>query len=146
MEWTFIRLKTLSSYPAIPTFNMFCRPMAGRILIVMSRIIMSPSPFLQTLPKHSVSLRVLWKVLTNIKELEWKVGYSYRQVLGEIIYTYVVCHVDISYAAMFPSHFAQAPAEEDYKALKDVVKYLCCTMDWGLMYWHKMLPCYPYQW
>jgi hypothetical protein len=42
--------------------------------------------------------------------LESEVGYSYCQVLGEIIYAYVVCHLDIGYAATFLSRFSQAPA------------------------------------
>ena len=72
---------------------------------------------------------------TEHKELERKVGYGYRQVLGEVIYAYVVCRIDIGYAATFLSRFAQAPAEEHYKALKDIVKYLRRTKDWGIMYW-----------
>jgi hypothetical protein len=42
--------------------------------------------------------------------LESEVGYSYRQEFGEIVYAYVVCHLDIGYAAMFLSRFSQAPA------------------------------------
>lgn len=63
------------------------------------------------------------------KELESKVGFEYRQVLGEIIYAYAVCRVDIGYAATFLSCFAQAPTEDHYKALKDAVKYLHRTKD-----------------
>jgi hypothetical protein len=43
------------------------------------------------------------------------------------------------------SHFAAAPAEEYYKALKDIVKYLCCTIDWGIIYWQaKQLASLPH--
>lgn len=66
------------------------------------------------------------------KELESKVGYSYHQALGEIIYACIICRVDIGHAATFLSRFAQAPAEEHYKALKDVVKpnqgLGCCVL------------------
>ena len=68
-------------------------------------------------------------------KLEKQVGYSYRQVLGELIYAYTVCRVDIGYAATLLSRFSHAPALEHYKALKDVVKYLRRTMTWGIMYW-----------
>jgi hypothetical protein len=63
-----------------------------------------------------------------------KTGFSYRQVLGELIYAYVVCRLDIGYAITFLSHFATAPAEEHYKALKDIAKYLRHTIDWGISY------------
>jgi hypothetical protein len=71
--------------------------------------------------------------------LESAAGYSYHQVLGEIIYVYVVCHLDIGYAAMLLSRFSQAPAREQYKALKDIVKYLRHTVDWGIIYWRQNL-------
>jgi hypothetical protein len=38
--------------------------------------------------------------------LESEVGYSYRQVLGEIVYAYVVCCLDIGYTATFLSHLS----------------------------------------
>jgi KUP system potassium uptake protein len=69
--------------------------------------------------------------------LDSEVSYSYRQVLGEIIYAYVVCRLDIGYAATILSRFSQAPAREHYKALKDIVKYLWCTVDWGIIYWRQ---------
>jgi hypothetical protein len=48
-----------------------------------------------------------------------------------------VCHLDIGCAAMFLPRFSQAPAREHYKALKDIVKYLRCTVDWGIIYWRQ---------
>ena len=71
------------------------------------------------------------------RALESEVGYGYCQVLGKIIYAYVVCRLDIGYAAMFLSRFSQAPAREHYKALKDIVKYLWHTVDWGIIYWRQ---------
>ena len=68
-------------------------------------------------------------------KLEKQVGYTYCQVLGELIYTYTVCRVDIGYAATLLSHFSHAPALEHYKALKGVIKYLHRTTTWGIMYW-----------
>jgi hypothetical protein len=72
-------------------------------------------------------------------------NFSYRQVLGELIYAYVVCRLDIGYAITFLSHFATVLAEEHYKALKDIAKYLRRTIDWGIIYWHaKPLASLPY--
>jgi hypothetical protein len=94
-------------------------------------------------PMSAETCKLLWTKtgpLEGTKEhrdLEKKVGYSYRQILGEIIYAYVICRLDIGYAATFLSRFSQAPAEEHYKALKDVVKYLRRTKDWGIVYWRQ---------
>jgi len=73
---------------------------------------------------------------TEHKQIEKDVGFSYHQVLGKLIYAYIVCHVDISYAVVFLSRFSTTPAKEHYLALKGVCKYLHCTKSWGLMYWH----------
>jgi hypothetical protein len=62
-----------------------------------------------------------------------KSGFSYHQVLGELIYAYVVCQLDIEYAITFLSCFATALAEEHCKALKDIAKYLHCTINWGII-------------
>jgi len=73
------------------------------------------------------------------KQIEKDVGFGYHQVLGELIYAYIMCHVDIGYAVVFLSRFSTAPAKEHYLALKGVCKYLHCTKSWGLVYW-RMTP------
>jgi hypothetical protein len=49
----------------------------------------------------------------------------------------VVCHLDIAFAITLLSRFATAPAREHYLALKNIVKYLRCTRDWGIIYWRE---------
>jgi hypothetical protein len=68
-------------------------------------------------------------------ELQTEVGFSYRQVLGELIYAYVVCRIDIGYSVTFLSRFATAPTREHYHALKSICRYLRATTDWGIVYW-----------
>jgi hypothetical protein len=67
--------------------------------------------------------------------IERQAGFSYRQVLGELMYAYVICRVDIGFAATTLARFSQNPSMEHYHALKHVVKFLRRTVDWGLMYW-----------
>ncbi len=75
---------------------------------------------------------------TEEHEKLWKrFGCTYRQLLGEILYAYVVARPDVGYAIVFLSRFATAPHEEHYQALKRVSKYLRATMDWGIIYWRK---------
>jgi hypothetical protein len=68
-------------------------------------------------------------------DLEQEIGFSYRQVLGEVVYAYVVCRLDIAFAVTLLSRFATAPARKHYLALKNIVKYLRRTRDWGIIYW-----------
>jgi hypothetical protein len=42
------------------------------------------------------------------RELEVDVGFGYRQVLGELVYAYVVCRLDIAYAITLLSRFTSA--------------------------------------
>ena len=67
--------------------------------------------------------------------LEQEVRFSYWQVLGELIYAYVVICIDIGFAVALLSRFASAPAREHYLALKNVLKYLQHMKDWGILYW-----------
>lgn len=81
------------------------------------------------------------------KSIEAAMKFSYRQVLGELIYAYIVARMDIGYAVTFLSRFAQNPHQEHYTALKNVCRYLRRTKDWGLVYWRpepvKALPHVP---
>lgn len=74
---------------------------------------------------------------TAHSNLERDVGFGYHQVLGELIYAYVVCRLDIGFAITLLAHFAQAPSRAHYMALKGVVKYLHRTKDWGILYWRE---------
>jgi Reverse transcriptase (RNA-dependent DNA polymerase) len=61
--------------------------------------------------------------------------FSYRGVLGELIFVFVVGRLDIGYAIVHLSKYAHAPAEVHYRALKRVAKYLRATKEWSLVYW-----------
>jgi hypothetical protein len=76
-------------------------------------------------------------------------GFSYRQILGELIYAYVVGRLDIGYAVTFLARSSQCPTAAHYSALKSVVKYLRRTKSWGLIYWRpaplQHLPHVPFE-
>jgi hypothetical protein len=67
--------------------------------------------------------------------LEVSVGFQYRQVLGELMYAYIVCRLDIGFAVTFLARFSGAPALAHYQALKTTCKYLWSTKSWGIHYW-----------
>jgi ribonuclease HI len=61
--------------------------------------------------------------------------FSYRQLLGEALYAFVVGRLDIGYAVTLLARMAAAPHDEHFTALKKVIKYLRATKDWGVYYW-----------
>ena len=67
-------------------------------------------------------------------ELAKKNGFSYRNVLGELIYAYVICQLNIGYAVCLLARFSNAPHDEHYKAIKGVCRYLRATKSWGIMF------------
>jgi Reverse transcriptase (RNA-dependent DNA polymerase) len=76
--------------------------------------------------------------------LEAVMGFSFRQVLGELIYAYVVARLDIGFAITFLARFSKAPAKDHYDGLRGICKYLRRTIDWGILYWRdKPLTCLP---
>ena len=68
------------------------------------------------------------------KQLKNKTGFSYRTLLGEMMYAYVTCRPDIGYAITLLSKFSSNPSEYHYSCLKNLVRYLCATKSWGIQY------------
>jgi len=66
--------------------------------------------------------------------LEKQCGFSFRQVLGEIVYAYMVCRVDVSFVVASLLRFSSALHIDHYMALKNVIWHLRRTKDWGLVF------------
>ncbi|KAI2512044.1 Reverse transcriptase (RNA-dependent DNA polymerase) [Fragilaria crotonensis] len=73
------------------------------------------------------------------RDLETAAGFSYRSVLGALIYAYVVARPDIGYAVTTLARFSDHPAKVHYDALRRVARYLRMTKNWGLFYWRRTL-------
>jgi hypothetical protein len=65
-------------------------------------------------------------------------GYTYRGLLGELMFPYVTSRVDIGLAINVLSKFSTAPSRIHYLSLKRIAKYLRRTADWGLLYWRPV--------
>ena len=52
------------------------------------------------------------------KVLEDKAGFAYCTLLGEIIYAYMTCQLDVEYAVTTLSKFSSTPLEYHYNLLK----------------------------
>jgi hypothetical protein len=74
---------------------------------------------------------------TEHKALEDRMGFSFRKLLGELLYAYVTCRFDIGYATCMLARFSTAPDEVHYKCLKDIVMYLKASKTWGIHYWYR---------
>jgi len=68
------------------------------------------------------------------KTLEETSGFSYRTLLGELMYAYVSCRPDIGYAITLLSKFGSNPSAYHYSCLKNIARYLRTTRDWGIRY------------
>jgi Reverse transcriptase (RNA-dependent DNA polymerase)/GAG-pre-integrase domain len=64
-----------------------------------------------------------------------KHGFTYRSVLGELIYAYVAGRLDIGYAIAALSRHASHPADVHYTGLIRVCTYLRKTIRRGIIYW-----------
>ncbi len=68
------------------------------------------------------------------KALEEKVGFSYRTVLGELMYAMMTCCPDIAYSVTTLSKFSTAPSLHHYRLLQTIAKYLKSTIDYGICF------------
>ena len=73
------------------------------------------------------------------KLLEKRHGFSYRNLLGELMYAYVLCRLDIAYSICFLARFSTSPHSHHFTALRHVCKYLRAHKDWGIIY-HRPAP------
>jgi len=80
-------------------------------------------------------------------ELQTRIGFTYCQLMGEIMYPMVKCRPDISPHAILLSQYMDNPGEAHYNALKEVAKFLASTIQDGIHYWrpasHPDLPDVP---
>ena len=68
------------------------------------------------------------------KALEDMKRFSYRTLLGEMMYAYVSCRPDIGYPITLMSKYASNPSANHYDKLKNIAKYLRTTRDWGIIF------------
>ena len=69
--------------------------------------------------------------------LEDRMGFSYCQALGEILYAIITCRPDLSFAIIKLSQYSINPAEVHNQALKNAFRYLRTTIDHGLYFWRN---------
>ena len=62
---------------------------------------------------------------------------NYRQAIGNLIYAMVTCSPDISFSFTKLSQYSINPAAEHYEAIKEVLYYLRCTKNEGIIYWRS---------
>lgn len=67
--------------------------------------------------------------------LQNRMGFNYRQAVGELIYAMVTCRPDISFALIKLSQYSNNPAEAHYIAIKQIFYYLRATKTEGIYFW-----------
>lgn len=100
-------------------------------------------------PEESARLQALTGPIEGSAEhkaLATEMKFGYRQLLGELLYAYLVCRLDIGYAVSTLSRFSTHPHREHYIALRKICLYLRRTKSFGLVYWRpsdKQVPTLP---
>jgi hypothetical protein len=61
--------------------------------------------------------------------------FKYQTVIGDSIFAYVTCRLDIGYAIADLSNLSTHPIKAHYAAVKCVFCYLCQMRTYGLIYW-----------
>jgi hypothetical protein len=72
---------------------------------------------------------------TEKADLRTKMGWNYRQVIGELIYPAIKCRPDILFHVTKLSQFMDNPSEIHYHALLQICKYISSTIYEGIYYW-----------
>ena len=69
------------------------------------------------------------------KQLEKRMGFSYRSGIGQLVYPMVCCRPDLSYTTVKLSQFNTCPGKTHYDGVRHALKYLHQTRTQGLHYW-----------
>jgi hypothetical protein len=69
------------------------------------------------------------------KQLQDAMGFSYRQVVGEILYPMVKCRPDVAFHITKLRQYSANPAQVHYEALRQICHYLAATYTDGIYYW-----------
>jgi Reverse transcriptase (RNA-dependent DNA polymerase) len=69
------------------------------------------------------------------KALEKDMQFNYRNVVGELVWVFIVARIDLAFSAALLTRFSSAPARVHYRACKRLQRYLRMTKDWGLIFW-----------
>jgi hypothetical protein len=69
--------------------------------------------------------------------LQSESGFSYRTLLGEMMFAYVSCRPDIGYAVTLMSKYGSNPTAYHYRCLKNIARYLRTTRNWGIRYYRS---------
>jgi hypothetical protein len=78
-----------------------------------------------------------YKGTPEYDHLALTMGFSYRALLGKLLYAYVTIRPNIGYAFTTLAKFATSPSKLHYAQLKGIAKYLCTTIDWGIIFWRS---------
>ena len=73
----------------------------------------------------------------EILHLEQEFKFTYRQIIGELLYAMVTCRPDISYPLIKLSQYSTKPSRIHFEAAQQLLNYLAATKDDGIYYWYN---------
>jgi len=69
------------------------------------------------------------------RDLEKKMGFSYRSGIGQLVYAMVCCRPDLSFATVKLSQHNTCPGKVHFEGVRHALKYLYQTRSEGLYFW-----------
>ena len=66
--------------------------------------------------------------IAELNAIEDRLGFSYRQAIGELIYALVTCRPDISFACIKLSQYSAKPASIHFNTVRRIYQYLHASM------------------
>ena len=77
-----------------------------------------------TVANRLITLKGPPEKMPEAKEIVSKEGFSYGNVLGELIFACAICQIEIGHSVCLFAHFSNCLHEEHFDALKGICKYL----------------------
>jgi hypothetical protein len=116
-----------------------CQSYAPRMLKAHGWDKPSPTEKSDSKPIQPLAASAAEELSTSVGPAEKEIGLSYRQVLREHTYAYMVRCED-SYTVTLLARYSSASDRCHYLILKRLCKYLRRTIDWGVLHWRRA-PC-----
>ena len=96
--------------------------------------------YMTPLPNKQSFMRLFLSSLGNPdkkhqSELAKKIGFGFRNGVGEIIYAMITARPDMAYVIVRAAHHGACPHEIHYNGLRHLFKYMYQTRKHGIYYW-----------
>lgn len=126
-------------YVKILVGTYLCKVIAGHGWLASTPVGPLPTP-MSSDPKYLAALdsAVPPEGAEAIAELARLMNVDYQKLMGEMILAMITCRLDVLFPTVKMSQHSATPAKEHYMAAKNILRYLCTTIDDGIYFWQRV--------